>query len=451
MRLTYNKFKQVVENSSEKLFKKITEAISTSENAALVAMFDDKLVLLDEEHEQLYLCDYLFENGVLTFHKFEPISLTQNDETFLEEVVNQYFDLDDESTITTKDMMTGFNLRYKNESANIFQESKDRKYKSIMESPRVRAIKKARDARNMYVEEIQSLLEEPFMQHLDQKLYNPNIKSGESVAPALNKVDFKTPYPVFVNTDIGGPAKDLITLRDNTNAMDAMKGVALKVSEKWKSDSFRSKFEKMINQILATESVELGRTVVLSFLDENKELFLLKEELLDELISKTTLMLGEGNFEDVLSVFKRIMESREGRLMRNDFFRKNGITEEKLAEINTLVEEDDFDEMDAKVDDEPAKEAGNDLDSEEVNKIIDIFKKIKKSLEDDSPESEYVNGLISALDAAKVSGIEDSKMKEIIDFLSSVEAPKKSKEEKPVSSKEKDKSSYEGEEEEIEL
>ena len=55
----------------------------------------------------------------------------------------------------------------------------------------------------------------------------------------------------------------------------------------------------------------------------------------------------------------------------------------------------------------------------------DIFKKIKKQLEADSPESEYIGGLIASLDSAKVKGIEDSKMKEIIDFLSSASAPEK--------------------------
>lgn len=446
MQLTYNKFKQVVDHSSEKVFDKIAGAISTSDNAAIVAMFDDKLILLDEDKDDLFLCDYLFENSVLTMHKFKQITLSENDDSYLEEVVERYFDLDDDEPVAVGDLMSGFNLKFKNESKSIFTEVKDRKYRKIQESPRIRAIKKARDARNIFAEEIKTLLEEPFIQHLDAKLFNPNAKStSDSIAPALNKVNFKTPYPIFVNTDIGGPAKDLIQLRDNTNAMDAMKGVALKVSDKWKSDSFRKKFERMINQILATESVELGKTAVLSLLDENKELFLLKDELFEELITKTVLMLGEGNTEDTINVFNKIKDSREARIMRNKFFKDNAIDEEKFEELNVLIENDDSSD-DLNLDDEPTKDAGNDLDSEDVDKIIDIFKKIKKSLEDDSPESEYVSGLISALDSAKVSGIEDSKMKEIVDFLSSVETPKKEKKKK-----EPEEDEEEEEEEEIEL
>ena len=45
-------------------------------------------------------------------------------------------------------------------------------------------------------------------------------------------------------------------------------------------------------------------------------------------------------------------------------------------------------------------------------------------MDDDSPEMDYVEGIISSLDNAKVSGIEDSKMKEIIDFLSSAKDEK---------------------------
>jgi hypothetical protein len=424
MQLTFNKFKTVVDSSSEKVFDKIAEAISTSDNAALVAMFDDKLILLDEEKQDLYLCDYTFENSVLAMHNFEQVALTENDESYLDEVAEKYFDLDDNDPITVGDLMTGFKLKYKDESKNVFQESIDRKYRKIMESPRIRAIKRARDARNMFSEEIKSLLEEPFVQHLNQKLFNPNVNSAESPAPALNKVTFKNPYPVFVNTEIGGPAKDLITLRDNTNIMDAMKGVALKISEKWKSEAFRKKFEKMVDQILATESVELARAAVLSFIDENKELFLLKNSLFEELVTKTTLMMGQGNTDDILAIFEKIMESKEARMMRARFFRENKIDEAKLEEINTIVEQDEKPKANVPLEKEPAKEVGNDLDSEEVNKIIDVFKKIAKSLEDDSPEAEYIDGLVSALDSAKVSGIEDSKMKEVIDFLSSVEAPK---------------------------
>jgi len=177
---------------------------------------------------------------------------------------------------------------------------------------------------------------------------------------------------------------------------------------------------------LQTESIELGKNAVLNFLDENKELFLLKDNLFEELITKTTLMLGEGDTDAVVSIFKKIFESKEGRLMRTLFFRENQIDEERLERINTIVEQGDEIDPDDDMASEPVdKEAGNDLDSEEVNKILDIFKKIKKQLETDSPESEYVNSLISALDSAKVKGIEDSKMKEIIDFLSSAQAPEK--------------------------
>ena len=431
MQLSYNNFKQVVDNSSERIFNKIAEAVATSENAALVAMYDDKLIMLDEEKENLYLCDYLFENGVLTVHKFEEIALVENDDTYLDSVLDRYFDADDDKPVSVNDLMTGFKLKYKNESRSIVTEAKDRKYRKIQESSKIRAIKKAREVRDMFNEEIKQLMEEPFIQHLDQKLYQSNVKSGDSVAPSFNKVNFKSPYPILVNTDAGGESKELLKLKDNTNVMDAMTGAALKLSDKWKSDAFRNKFEKMINQILATESVELGKTSVLNFIDENKELFLLKDDMFEELIVKTTLMMGEGNTDDVLELFTKIRETKEFRTMRNEFFRRNGIDEARLEELARIIESGEEAAPDTMGGEEPSKEAGNDLDAEEVNKIIEIFKKIKKALEDDSPEAVYVGGLISALDGAKVGGIEDSKMKEIIDFLGSVKAPKeKEKEEK---------------------
>ena len=418
MQLTYNKFQSAMERSSERVFEKIATAIATSDNASLVSMFDDKLVMLDEATENLYLCDYTFKDGILSMSKFEDLVLTQNDDQYLNEVVSKYFDVDDDDPISVSDIMTGFNLKYKNESSSIFEEAKDRKAKKIMESSRIRAIKQVRRIRNFFNEDVKSLMEEPFMQHLSVKM----DKAQDSIPTALNKVTFKSDYgEIKVNTDLGTPATELLKLRDATNAMDAMGSIAKRVGDKWKSESFRAKFEKMINRILTTESIEMGKSSVLNFLDEHKELFLLSEEKFDELIMKTTLMLGEGNTDAVLDIFHKIMESKAAKMMRIKFLNENNLTAEKLRKLNEGDDEDSDDsdeDADAPAEDD-SEESGNDLDSEEVSKIIDVFNKIKDQLEDDSPEMDYVEGIISSLDNAKVSGIEDSKMKEIIDFLSS--------------------------------
>jgi hypothetical protein len=142
-------------------------------------------------------------------------------------------------------------------------------------------------------------------------------------------------------------------------------------------------------------------------------------------------------------------------MMKRKFFKDNNLTEEKIAHINRLAEEDELPEApsapsgdDSEEEDSASAESTTDLDTEEVNKIIDIFKKIVKQLESDSPEAEYVQGLISSLDSAKVKGIEDSKMKEIIDFLSSAKAPKK---EDDTESEESDDSDDDENEEEVDV
>lgn len=420
MQLTYNKFKQAVESSSEKLFGKIAEAVATSDNAALVSMYDDKLVLLDEKKEEFYLCDYKVESGVLTISNPEEIGLVENDDTYLDEVVERYFDLDDETPITINEMMTGFNLKYRNDSEPIINESKDRKYRKIMESPRIRAIKKVRGVRDRFAEDINSLMEESWVQHLTHKVQN----SQDSIPSALSRVDWKEDYPIKVNIDQGKPV-NMIRIKDNTNVMNAMQNLASHISDKWKSAGFRNKFEKMVGQIMKTESLELGKSAVLNFLDENKELFILNRELFEELIVKTTLMAGEGDTDTVLDIFESIMKSPESKKMKARFIKENNLTPEKIERINEMAEEGGEDVETSGGGEMPSageggeKEAGNDLDTEELNKIMDKFKKIRQQLEDDSPEAEYVDGLVSALDSAKVQGIEDSKMKEILDFLGS--------------------------------
>ena len=428
MQVSYNKFKQLVDSSNEKLFDKIAEAIATSDNAALVAMFDDKLVLLDEKTKEFYKADYVYENKVLTMHNFENIELKENDGAYLEEAVERYFDLDDKTPITTRDLMTGFKLKFKNESSTIFSEACDRKSKKVIGNPRIRAIKKARKARDMFKEDIDNLMEEPFMKHLTLKAQT----ADDSIPTALNNVSWNTSYPVSVNTDIGGPADELITLRDNTNVMDAMKGVALKISDKWKSDAFRSKFADMIGKIVQTESVELAKTAVLNFLDENKELFLLKDNAFNELITKTTLMLGEGNTDPVLQIFENIMESKKGRQMRNEYFQKYNITEESLDQINSAAEggEENIPT------DQTTKGIGSDLDDESVDKVISLFKKIQDAMKDKgegNPEYDYISSIIDSLKSFKESGTDsDSVMKDVVDFLNNVGSTKDDGSDEPV-------------------
>jgi len=450
MQLTFNKFKQVVDKSSEKVFGKITEALAATDNASLVSMYDDKLIILDEEKEDFYLCDYVYENGVLSMKNFELVGLTENNDTYLEQVVEKYFDLDDDEPITLGEMMTGVNLKFKNNSRAIFNEAKDRKYRKIMESPKIRAIKKARQVRNMFAEDIKRLMEEDFMGKLQLKV---DGDAKDAIPSTLNRVKFNSPYPIFVNTEQGSPV-NMIKIKDSANVMDAMTNLASHLSDKWKSDAFRGKFEKMVKEILATESVELAKTAVLNFIDENKELFLLRKELFEELITKTTLMVGEGDSDTVVKIFESIVDSKSGRMMKRKFFKDNNLTEEKIAHINRLAEEDELPEAPSSGDDsseegdDSSAESTTDLDTEEVNKIIDIFKKIVKQLESDSPEAEYVQGLISSLDSAKVKGIEDSKMKEIVDFLSSAKAPKK---EDDSEDEESDESDDDDNEEEVDV
>jgi hypothetical protein len=190
-------------------------------------------------------------------------------------------------------------------------------------------------------------------------------------------------------------------------------------------------------------------------LDEHKELFLLKKELFEELITKTTLMCNESNTEDMVAIFNSVLGSKPARLMKYQFYKANGLTEEKVAQINRLAEDADTappagsegsgsDNFagggGAPAGDTPEGQTGkggdddsaSDLDTEELNKIIDIFKKIKDAISADKKADQetidYIDGLISSLDAAKVKGMDDSKMKEIIDFLSTAGESKDSDE-----------------------
>jgi hypothetical protein len=65
--------------------------------------------------------------------------------------------------------------------------------------------------------------------------------------------------------------------------------------------------EKMVKEIMATESIEYGKTSVLNFLDENKELFLLRKELFEELITKRYLLLPRYRRSPDVIIYRKII------------------------------------------------------------------------------------------------------------------------------------------------
>jgi len=429
MQLTYNKFKQVVSKSSERIFNKIASTMAMSENAALVAMFDDKLVLLDEKKEQLYLSDYLYENGILKIHNHERIKLSENDDTYLDQVTERYFDLDDDTPISIQEMMTGFNLRFKNKNAGneIITEARDRKYRAIMESPRIKAIRTVREVKNLFTKEINKLWEEDWMMPLSLKADN----AKDAIPNTLKSVKFDSPYDVtIVNTEVGEPAPGLLKISSETNVMKAMTDLASKVDQKWKSDSFRKAFANTIEALLKTESVELAKTTILNFLDENKELFLLDEKKLEELLVKTSLMINETDTDSIVGVVNKIIESKAGKQMKWKYFRENAITESKLSEFRMIMEDDEqvaaaapapadgsaAPALDAAAPAAPEAEK-EDIDWEQVEAIKGFLNKIRGELDDDSDEAKYVDGLLGKLDKSKLEGIDKGSLKEIMDLL----------------------------------
>ncbi len=441
MQLTYNKFKQVVSKSSERIFDKIAKTLAMTENAALVAMFDDKLVLLDEKKEQLYLSDYVFENSILKIHNHERIKLSENDDSYLDQVVGKYFDLDDDTPISVNEMMTGFNLKFKNQSLDIITEAKDRKYQAIMESPRVKAIRTVREVKNLFKEDIDRLWEEDYMQPLSLKADN----AKDAIPSTLKSVKFDYPYDVtIVNTDVGSPAPALLKIAGETNVMKAMTDLAGRVDQKWKSDSFRKAFATAIESLLKTESIELAKTTLLNFLEENKELFLLDEKKLEELLVKTSLMTGETDTDSIVSVFNKIIESKAGKQMKYKFFKDNGLNEEKLSQFKTIMEEGEVPAPEASTETPavPAEE-GEDIDWAAIEAIKGVLNKIRGKIEDDSAEAEYVDGLLGKLDKAKLQGLDKGSLKEIFDLLK----PEEESDEKETDSKE----SASSEDEELEL
>jgi len=429
MQLTYNQFRKVVDKSSDKLFEKFTEIFAESENAALMALYDDKMILLDEDTNNLYICDYDYSDGVLSFSNFEPLELVENDSSYLEEKVNDLFDIVNDPPVTVDELLEGFKLRFINDARMEFNEAIYNKNKKIYENPLIKVKHSLREVRDANYGMIKELLRKPFMKKLQAKL---TLEQENEVVRSLNKVDFSNKKGYKVDTNVYTYLQPDISKLDD-EIKKKMKQLAGKLAKLWKTDSFRAKFEKFIQDINQSESYEEALDVAQLFFENNKELFLVEPSRLDEIILKTALMTSSSKDANlIVEIFRSLLKHPEVKTIKEEYFDSLGVSPEDIARLM-------FEQEDAETE-EPAKEepsakadtAADDLETEELNDIIAVFKSIRKQLEDDSDEAIYIDSIIDDLENAKAKGIEDEKMRSIINWLASAkeeEAPEEEEEE----------------------
>jgi hypothetical protein len=96
--MTIKQFEEINLFSNKSIEKVVSSIVNESSNAALVAMFEDSVILLDHDDGQFYTADYTFDGKKLklTLENFQSIDLEKEENSFKKDVSN-FFESEDAS------------------------------------------------------------------------------------------------------------------------------------------------------------------------------------------------------------------------------------------------------------------------------------------------------------------------------------------------------------------
>lgn len=420
MDLKYSQVARLAELSNDKIVNLIKNKIAESENAAAALVFDDKIVVLNEDNERFYAADYKVDDNALSLTKWESINLVSDNDTRLEELSEKLFDPSSEKEITSRNLIEAFQLKYSSEPVRILINKTAIEKKSIVESnSRIKAIREARKTREAVSGDIIDLMEDSKISALLSR-----IKDGGATQASITSIDFKSPISVSLFEE---ESSKVINVSQKKVSKKRKGNIKKKVKNMWTSESFKSDLSGFIAEMADSED---AKETLEKFVNQHVEILILEESELEDLILKTSLMIGESKKSDSLAeLFKEYYNLEETKTIREEYISRNS-----LAEAEEKVPGEDPETATAEVADtaEEPKEADKEtsIDEDSINKILKIMTKIRGSLEDKTTEAKYVESFVDALEDAKVGSIGEGKLKEILDFLNSIYERAQEKEDK---------------------
>lgn len=405
MNLKYSQVAQLSNFSNDRMVGLIKNKIAESENAAVALVFDDKLVVLDEDKEQFYTVDYKVEDKALALGNWEAIQLVPDNDTRLEELSGNFFDPQVQEEITARDLVEAFKLKHSNEPVRSLINRAAIEKKSIVESnSRIKALREVRRTRELVSDDIIDIMEDSKIKALYSRIGESNPVQG-----SITSIDFKSPMSISLFEE---ESNKVINLSEKKKNKYRSGNIKKKVKNMWTSESFKEDLKGLITDMADADD---AKKTLEGFINQHIEILVLEESELEDLILKTALMVGESKKADSLvELFKEYYNLEEAKKAREEFIERNNLNEE---DPDNEIEADDAEE-------EPEEKKSSDkettIDEDSINKVLKVMTKIKDSLEDKTMESKYVDSFISALEDAKVGSMGEGKLKEILDFLSSV-------------------------------
>jgi hypothetical protein len=426
MELKYSQLFQISNFTNDKMVNIIREKISESENASLALVFDDKLIVLNEEANEFYQCEYNVQNKALNLKNWEKVELLPDNNTKLESLSFEFFNPLNENEIKVKDLVNAFKLKYSDEPfKSLINESMSKKKGITQSNAKIKAITELRKVREFLQDDIKEIMED-----LKIKALKEEITKKSPIQTVVNRIDFKNPISISLFEEA---SEKVVNLTEKKKSKKRSMNISKKVKNLWTSESFKKEFADLIKEAVKSEN---SKEIIEKFLEQHKELLVLSESDFEDLILKTVLISSDAkNANSIVENFVEAYNDPKFQDFKEEYLERNKIEEGKKEGDDDDEEESDeeeSDEDDKKEDDgeedkdkdkkkkDDKKEDETSIDEDTINKFIKVFDKIKEQLKEKTLEHKYVSKLIETLEDAKIGSISEGKLKEVVDFLDSV-------------------------------
>lgn len=404
MELTLNRFEDLNLYSNKNIEKIMAQLIAESSNAVLVNTYEDGAILLDHQQGQFYLCEYAFDKDKesFTFSNFEPIELVREKNDFFKDSAYNFFESEDTDTQSLLEDYKDSIMKQDSFLDDIVNESM--LYKNFDNQINYDVVSELNE---------HTLDNEEFFKYYKERLQTHPLTS-------IKYFNWKDPVTVSLNESerfkiINSSAKE-------------------KAANLWKDSNFKDKFVASAKTFV--ENVEDGVDSFADLFAEYPTVFLLdkadKKTLFGKILIGTEL---REQREDVLKGISLMFEKEEAikdlqneyiTLMEAGEFEKGESVDFTDDEGNTKPTKKEKEEMllkkgDKEEDEEEKEEKPKELTDDEVQKLVDELKKLKKGVdekEDCESLKDKIDSLIDELEKSKKEGTKPDVVKECVELLS---------------------------------
>jgi hypothetical protein len=389
MRINTQKLNEFILYSNSNIEKTIKSVINESDNASLVALYEDKVIILDHKKGEFYHASYNFnpKTGIIIFEDFEEIEI-ENSEDSLKESVRNYFDSDNdpENIETIKEAFEDSITNNESFIKSIVSESiKGKNFTNVVDYTAIENINEEIDIKSL-----------PFY-----KAYKDRIEKK----------------PMTSVKHFNWNDKVQVSLIENENDKFINKSVIEKASNLSKDPDFRNTLIEAF-----TALAEGDEELVVALIEEYPGLFLLdkadrKTVIGKSLITKTNLL---ENRTKLIKEFEKIFEENDNLADVRDLIFEateeiSGVTTTGAAPSVETNEDTKDDKEETDKEDEPAE-----LSDKEIEAVIKALQKASEKAEDagNVKLSDKISKLEDDVEKMKEVGTSAETVKECLEILS---------------------------------